>query len=59
MVVFATSHLEGDTQSWWVHLREEYWYMPPYNSNVNNILTGPWYRYPTWEEFCDLFCEQF
>lgn len=29
MIIFLTSHLEGDTQDWWVHLRDDYWYVPP------------------------------
>ncbi len=28
-VVFATSHLEGIAQDWWVHLHNEYWYILP------------------------------
>ncbi len=59
MIVFATSHLKGDAQNWWVHLQEEYWYIPPYNREANDLLARPRYRYPSWEEFCNTFHEQF
>ncbi len=55
MIVFATSLLKGDAQDWWVHLRDEYWYVLPYNGTVEDLMAGPRYQYPSWEEFCDEF----
>ncbi len=59
MIVFTTSHLEGDAQNWWVHLREDYWYIPPFNGSVEDRMAGPQYQYLSWEEFCEIFHEQF
>ncbi len=57
MVVFATSHLEGQVQDWWVHLRDEYWYVPPWDDATDD--QGPRYRYPPWDNFVELFRTQF
>ncbi len=65
MIPFLTSHLEGDTEDWWVHLRDDYWYIPPEPkfdatvAEINDYDAGPRYRYPSWEDFIDIFCEQF
>lgn len=65
MVIFATSLLEGEAQRWWVHLREEYWYILPYNYDLDDIAAQrdydarPRYQYPSWEDFTDIFHEQF
>ncbi len=58
MVVFTASHLKGATQDWWIHLHEEYWYVPADNNNNNNE-GGPRYRYSNWNEFVETFCKQF
>ncbi len=59
MIVFATSLLKGDAQDWWVHLRDKYWYVLPYNGTVEDLMASPRYQYPSWEEFCDEFTQQF
>lgn len=28
MVGFAASNLEGEAEDWWVHLHDDYWYIP-------------------------------
>lgn len=57
MLVFATSHLKGPAQDWWVHLRDKFWYMPPEDDEDDEA--GPQYRYPQWDQFVKLFREEF
>lgn len=53
MIVFATGLFEGYTQSWWVHQREEYWWVP------DDMTEPSCYQYPSWEDFCELVKERF
>lgn len=53
MVGFAVSHLEGEVEDWWVHLRDDYWYIPV-DLGLNgtpeedaNYEAGPRFQYPT------------
>ncbi len=39
MVVFATSHLKGPAEDWWVHLQDGYWYVPPNDDKTDEA--GP------------------
>ncbi len=43
MIVFTTSHLEGNAQNWWVHLQEDYWYVLCYDSSIEDRMAGPQY----------------
>ncbi len=57
MVVFATSHLEGPAEDWWVHLCDEYWYMPPVDDDTDEAR--PRYCLPSWDVFTEVFHKQF
>ncbi len=65
MVVFASSLLRGEAQDWWVHLRDEYNYVPERTGDYDDdnldapFNGGPRYRFPDWEEFARLVREQF
>ncbi len=56
IVVFTTLHLEGTAWDWWVHLCDNYWYVP---SEDDNDEGSPRYHYPHWDWFAELFQEQF
>lgn len=57
MIVFATSHMEGNAQDWWVHLWDNYWYVSPEpeddvtEEEIKDYDAGPHYQYPDWEMF--------
>ncbi len=60
MVVFASSLLRGAAQDWWVHLRNEYDYIPEGTGDYDDddpdapFNGGSRYRFPDWEEFARL-----
>lgn len=61
MVGFAISHLEGDVEDWWIHLCDDYWYIPidpglhGTPEEDADYEAGPRYQYPTWDEFTEMF----
>ncbi len=65
MIPFLTSHLEGEAEDWWVHLRDKYSYVPPEpdygatNAEIADYDAGPCYRYPDWTTYVKIFREQF
>ncbi len=65
MVVFASSLLQGEAQDWWVHLRDEFEYIPEGTGDYNDndpeapFNRGPRYRFPNWAEFTRQVREQF
>ncbi len=64
-VGLAVSLLEGEAEDWWVHDRDQYWYTPaelgpnPTAEEHADHEAGPRYRYPRWEDFKEIFREQF
>ncbi len=60
MIVFASFFFRGAAQDWWVHLREEYEYIPEGTGDYDDddpdapFNGGPRYRFPDWTEFTRL-----
>lgn len=65
MVGFVVLLLEGEAEDWWVHIQDEYWYVPvdpgleSTQEEDDDYKAGPRYRYPRWDAFVELFRKQF
>ncbi len=64
-VVFVSSLFKRAAKDWWVHLRDEYEYNPDKGSDYDNedsdtsFNGGPQYRFPDWNKFVEMICQQF
>lgn len=65
MVGLTVSLLKEDAEEWWVHERDQYWHVPTdpgldgTPEEDADFEVGPWYHYPRWDDFMELFREQF
>ncbi len=65
MIVFATSLMRGAAQDWWVHIWDEYEYVPEGSGDYDDddpdvpFNGGPRYQFPSWDRLVTMVREQF